>query len=268
MNNVTIEDSATTSFFRQYLLGESLKNILIRLTIILSAIIVVWSGIMLALIIHTKCQRSKQMLKKTSIPHHHLYDSNTSLTRKRSSHPKRIRHFNSSLCCSSIVDFLSQFKRRCLLCPSLPSSTSIDNENSKMHSSPIVARKPRIESTTKNSCSTASKIHLVVEAMTRRSPSCNYNAVKVRKKSSIFRETESSSGDELKTFYPFEHDQTFPISTSSNASNNFQVLLLVSEKYLYHYEYIIAGFRSSRKVMFIILLFHCYIMKCMMIVRQ
>jgi hypothetical protein len=92
MNNVTTDISPTISFFRRYLLGDTYKNSLIRLTVILSAIVIVWSGIMLALIIHMKCQRTKQMLK-TSNTHHHLYDSNSSLTKRR--YPsKRNRRFN------------------------------------------------------------------------------------------------------------------------------------------------------------------------------
>ena len=95
MNNVTKDISPPINIFRRYLLGDSLKNSLIRLTVILSAIIIVWSGIVIALIIHMKCQRTKQILK-TANTHHHLYDSNSSLTRKRSNCSKRNRCFNSS----------------------------------------------------------------------------------------------------------------------------------------------------------------------------
>ncbi|CAF0870010.1 unnamed protein product [Rotaria sordida] len=223
MNNLTTEMSLTTNIFRRYLLGESLKSILIRLTVILSAIIVVWSGIMVALIIHMKCQRSKQMIK-TSIPHHHLYDSSLSLTRKVSTRSKRNRRFDSSslsTCCYSICHFLSQIKQHCIFCSS---SSSIDNENSKNRLSPITKRKQRIESISVNSCSNSHNVQIVVEAMTKRSLNRNHNAANIGKKISLYRETDSSSGDELKIFHPFDNNQKHPIKINSNASNFVQLI--------------------------------------------
>ncbi|CAF2845621.1 unnamed protein product [Rotaria sp. Silwood2] len=226
MNNVTTEISPATSIFRRYLLGESFKSILIRLTVILSAIIVVWSGIMIALIIHMKCQRSKQMIK-TSIPHHHLHDSSSSLTRKQSNRSKRNRRFDSSssssTCCFSICHFLSQLRQHCIFCPSHLSSSPIENENSKNRSSPKTKRKQRKESVSVNSCSNSNNVQIVIEAMNKQSLSRNYNVVNIGKKISLYRETDSSSGDELKSFYTFDKDQKPSIEINSNTSNIIQL---------------------------------------------
>ncbi|CAF3917491.1 unnamed protein product [Rotaria magnacalcarata] len=219
MNNGTAELFLTTSFFRRYLLGESFESVLIRLAIILSAIVVVWSGIMLALIIHTKCQRSKQMLK-ASVPHHHLCDSNSSLTKRRSNRSKQNRRYDSSssTCCCTICYFLSELMQRCIFCPS-SSSSSVVNENSKIESSVIKQEKHQRESMPMNSHVNSSKVQLVVEAMTRRSFSRNKSVFKIGKKMSSYRETESSSGDELKSFYLCDNDQKSPMEMHANTSN-------------------------------------------------
>ncbi|CAF3454885.1 unnamed protein product [Rotaria sp. Silwood1] len=232
MNNVTTDISLTTSIFRRYLLGESLKSILIRLTVILSAIIVVWSGIMVALIIHMKCQRSKQMIK-TSIPHHHLYDSSSSLARKQSNRSKRNRRFNSStICCYSICHFLSQLKQHCIFCPSKSLSSTIDNENLKNRLSPKTKRKLRKESISVNSCSNSNNVQIMVEAMTKRSLNRNYNLVNIGKKISLYRETDSSSGDELKNFSTFDNDRKPSMEINPNTSNIVQ--LVIEPKHYVH----------------------------------
>ncbi|CAF3450987.1 unnamed protein product [Rotaria socialis] len=221
MNNGTAEPFLTTSIFRRYLLGESFESVLIRLTIILSAIVVVWTGIMLALIIHTKCQRSKQILK-TSVPHHHLCDSNSSLTRKRPNRSKQNRRYDSSssTCCNTVCYFLSELMQRCIFCPSSSSSSSsVVNENSKIESSLIKQEKKQGEFMPMNSQANSSKVQLVVEAMTRRSFSRNKNVFNIGKKISSYRETESSSGDELKSFYLCDNDQKSPIEMHANTSN-------------------------------------------------
>ncbi len=220
MNNVTNEISLTNNLFRRYLLGESMKNIFIRLTVILSSIIIVWCGIMFALIIHMKCQRSKQMLK-TSNTHHHLYDSNTSLTKKRSNCSKRNRRFNSSSSslsstrCYSIGRILSQLKPHCFVWPSSPI-----NENSINRSESLIKLKQKSESLPKTSYPTPNKVQLVVESMTRRSISGNHNTINIGKKISLYRETDNTSGDELKNLYSITNELKPQIEITQNSSSN------------------------------------------------
>jgi hypothetical protein len=200
MNNVSYEISSTDNFFRHYLLGESIKNIFIRLTVILSSIILVWCGIMFALIIHTKCQRNKQMLKKSNT-HHLLYDSNSSLNKKTPNRSKRIRrnHSSSSLSsstrCYSIRHILSELKRRCGFWPS-----STINENYRTSLS-IIKPKQQME----NFSSTPTKVQLVVESMTRHSIRSNHNSINIGKRISLYREADNSSGDQLKTRHSNEN---------------------------------------------------------------
>jgi hypothetical protein len=228
MNNVTNDLSSTNNLFRRYLLGESMKNVFIRLTVILSSIIIVWCGIMFALIIHMKCQRAKQMLK-TSNTHHHLYDSNTSLTKKRSNCPSRNRRFNSSSSslsstrCYSIGRILSQLKPHCFVWPS-----SIVNENSINRSASLTKQKQQSETLPRNSYSTPNKVHLVVESMTRRSITANHNTVNIGKKISLYREIDNSSGDELKNLYSIKNELKPEIEIDQNTSSNtFQLVYLI-----------------------------------------
>ncbi len=214
MNNVTNDKSPTNNLFRRYLLGESIKNIFIRLTVILSAIIIVWCGIMFALIIHMKCQRTKQTLK-TSNTHHHLYDSNTSLNKKRSKHSKRNRRCNSpspslsSRRCYSLFRSLSQLKQHCVF---WPSSSSTVNENLMNRSSLLIKQR---ETKTNNSYSTPNKVQVVLQSMTRRTLTSNHNKINLGKRLSLYHEADSSSGDELKNLYPIETNPK-SIQTSSN----------------------------------------------------
>jgi hypothetical protein len=224
MNNVTNEISLTNNFFRRYFLGESIRNIFIRLTVILSAIIIVWSGIMFALIIHMKCQRTKRMLKTTNT-HHHLYDSNTSLNKKRTNCSKRTRRFNSSSSsltstrCYSIRHVLSQLKQRCVFWP----STTI-HENSIVRSSSFIKRKQPIETLPKTPPSTPNKVQLVVQSMARRSFISNPNKVRIGKKISLYHEADSSSGDELKNLHSIQDDLKSPIEINPNTSNTIQLV--------------------------------------------
>lgn len=201
MNNATNEISQTNNLFRRYLLGESIKNIFIRLTVILSAITLVWCGIMFALIIHMKCQRTKQMLK-TSNTHHHLYDSSTSLTKKRSNCSKRNRRFHSSSSslsstrCYSIRHILSQLKSHCIFWP-----RSTVNDNSINRSLSLNKRKKQMENQSKNSYSTPNKVQLVVESMTKQSLTANHNTINIGKKISLYHQTTNSSEDKLKNLY-------------------------------------------------------------------
>jgi hypothetical protein len=202
MNNGTTDISPAINIFRRYLLGDTLKNSLIRLTVILSAIIIVWSGIVIALIIHMKCQRKKQMLK-TSNTHHHLYDSNSSLTRKRSNSSKRNRRFNSSSsslsssCCYSIRRVFSQLKQHCIF---WPLSTS---------HRPTSAKKPKeVSSITPN------RVQLVVETMGNQPSKPIHRPINIGKKISLYRETDSSSGDELRNFTPIENKSNIIPKTS------------------------------------------------------
>lgn len=202
MNNVTYDISSTNNLFRHYLLGESVKNIFIRLTVILSAITLAWCGIMLALIIHTKCQRTKQMLK-TSNTHHHLYDSNSSLNKKRSNRNRRFNSSSSSLSstrCYSIRHILSELKQRCSF---WPSSTINENPVCRTSSSLVKPKQQQIESSPRNIYSTPTKVQLVVESMTSRS---NQNSIKIGKRISLYREVDSSSGDQLKNLHSIENN--------------------------------------------------------------
>jgi hypothetical protein len=79
MKNITAVVHMTNSFFREYLLGESLKNILIRLTFILSGTIIVWFCMVLIITLCMGYQRRKQMQHSLN-SHHHLYDSMLNLT--------------------------------------------------------------------------------------------------------------------------------------------------------------------------------------------
>ena len=216
--NGTANLSMTGSFFRRYLLGESLNNILLRLTMILSAIILVWSGIMLALIIHTKCERRKQ-LRRTSNSHHHLYDSSTSLT--RSQRNRRFQSSTSSLTsarCYSIRRLFSQLKAHCFF---WPSSTARRTENSTEQLAALDRRQRRDETLLPSSSrSTSNKVQLVVEAMTRRPLPSKHRLFYLRKKGSFYRETDSSSGDESRTLYSDERDQPLSASGSKRRTCN------------------------------------------------
>jgi hypothetical protein len=57
MNNFTTDDSLT---IRQYLLGESLKHIFIRLVFILLIIMMIWCGLIFILIIFIQYRKRKQ----------------------------------------------------------------------------------------------------------------------------------------------------------------------------------------------------------------
>jgi hypothetical protein len=73
----------TKSFFHQHLLGESLKSIFIRLTVILLATIIVWCFMIVILIFYARHQRKKHMQHLLE-SHHHLYDIKLNLTNNRS----------------------------------------------------------------------------------------------------------------------------------------------------------------------------------------
>ena len=215
MMNTTAEISSTNSLFRRYLLGESIKNIFIRLTVILSAIILVWCGIMCALIIHTKCQRTKQMLKNASTHHHHhLYDSTSSLSKSRSNRCKRNRRLYSSTsslpwprccfcccCCCSIHHLFSQLKQRCGFWPS--SSSSIVNDVSIQQIASIPKTKQPMETIARTVHSTPSRVQIVVETIAEPSINLNENLPKIGKRISLYRggDGRSSSGDQFRNFH-------------------------------------------------------------------
>jgi hypothetical protein len=103
------------SVFHRYLLGESLRNIFLRFTIILSSILFVWCGIMLALLIHTRCQRRKQLQKKQS-NHHQVYDSNLSLNKSQTKFNRRFHSSDGlfhSLCCKHLRSCFVRLRNRC-----------------------------------------------------------------------------------------------------------------------------------------------------------
>ncbi len=87
MNNLTTDVHITKSFFHQHLLGQSLKSIFIRLTVILLANIIFWCFIMFILILYTRHQRRKHMQHLLEC-HHHLYDTKLNLTNNRSNNLK------------------------------------------------------------------------------------------------------------------------------------------------------------------------------------
>lgn len=63
MNNLTADISMKKFFFHQYLLGDSLKHILIRFIFISLIIIIVWLCIILIIIIYIKYRKRKQIEK-------------------------------------------------------------------------------------------------------------------------------------------------------------------------------------------------------------
>jgi hypothetical protein len=75
MNNITRRNHVKLPFFRRYLLGESLENILIRLIIILSASIIIWCCMMLIQFLRIRYQRRKQMEKILNLEENCRYNS-------------------------------------------------------------------------------------------------------------------------------------------------------------------------------------------------
>ncbi|CAF0921659.1 unnamed protein product [Rotaria sp. Silwood1] len=72
----------------------------------------------------------------------------------------------------------------------------------------------------------------MVEAMTKRSLNRNYNLVNIGKKISLYRETDSSSGDELKNFSTFDNDRKPSMEINPNTSNIVQ--LVIEPKHYVH----------------------------------
>jgi hypothetical protein len=70
-----------------------------------------------------------------------------------------------------------------------------------------------------NSCRPSNKIQITVENMTRRPLSPDHNTSNIERKISFYHETDSSSGDELKTLYPIKNDQTTQIEINQKTSN-------------------------------------------------
>lgn len=272
MHNATMEICTTTSIVRRYLLGESFKSVLIRLTIILSSIGVVWSGIMLALVIHTKYQRSKQMLK-SSMTHHHLCDSITSLNNKQSNRSKRNRLYDStsastSLCCYRIRRFLSYLVEYCIFCSS--SSPSMDNEISKAESSPPIRRKSQAEPSFMPMYPhpPSSKVQLVIESMTGRPLYRNKNILKIGKKISLYRESESLSGDEFRSFHTNDYGRKSSIEVNTNTSDFVQQVVQFLLNFLDYLLIFVFFFRENQIIMINVLQFHSKMTKTQMLVKQ
>ena len=162
---------------------------------------------MFALVIHTKCRRTKQMLK-TSNTHHHLYGSTLSLNRNRSNRWKRNRRFNSSTStlsstsCCSIRHILSQLKQRCGFWPSLTKPGQ------------------QVETVARSFYSTPSKVQIVVEMMTKRSVNLNHNLINIGKRISLYREGESSSGEQFKNLHLIDPNREH----SPNIDNTIQIV--------------------------------------------
>ena len=223
MNNISLEISSTNSFFRRYLLGESIRNIFIRLTVILSAIVLVWCGIMCALIIHTKWQRNKQMLKNSNT-HHHLYDSTLSLTKKRPNRCKRNRRLyssnsslSSSYCCYSIDHLFSQLKQRCGFLP----SSSIVNDNSIQQIASITKSKQHLDSKAKKFHAT-SKVQIVVENVAESPIDRHRNSMNIGKRISLYRGGGSCSGEQLKNLNFIANKSQPALISNQNISSTIQ----------------------------------------------
>jgi hypothetical protein len=75
-----------------------------------------------------------------------------------------------------------------------------------------------------NSCTAPNKIQIIVENMTRRPLSPDLNTSNKGRKISFYHETDSSSGDELKTLHPIENDQTPQIEINQKTSNAVQLV--------------------------------------------
>lgn len=220
MNNETQNNSMKISGLTHYLLGESIKNIFIRLTVILAAIILVWSGIMLALIIHTKYQRMKQMQKLSNSHHHHfLYDSTSSLNKARPT--QRNRRFDTSTSsltsgpCLCFRQVFTQLKEHCFF---WPSSREAYNEDIINQSRPDLRSKLRQEPiASTSSLPSSNKIQFVVEAMTRRPVTSNHQRMTQGRRTLIHREMDSSSGDEARHVELLEKSEPWMKNSSSHA---------------------------------------------------
>lgn len=225
MNNISSEISSTSNFFRRYLLGESIRNVFIRLTVILSAIILVWCGIMCALIIHTKWQRNKQMLKNSNT-HHHLYDSTLSLTKKRPKRCKRNRRLyssNSSLslsycCCCSMDRLFSQLKQRCGFLP----SSAIVNDDSIQQIASITKSKQHVDAKAKNLHAITSKVQIVVENVAESPIDRHRNSTNIGKRISLYRGGGSCSGEQLKNLNFMENNSRPALISNQDISSSIQ----------------------------------------------
>lgn len=185
MNNATGDVPPTMNFFRRHFLGTSFQHILLRLSLILSSIIVVWCGIMLGLIIHTKCQRMKQIQKGSTTHHHHLTESTSSLTRNR---PNKTPRNPSTL---NPCRILSRLFSRLFSSSRVESIERNGISTGKQNKIELIA--------INNSRSTSNKIQHVVRAIKRRSTRFNQQNSRNDRKLNQFGETDSSSGEESKT---------------------------------------------------------------------
>ncbi|CAF1544773.1 unnamed protein product [Adineta ricciae] len=221
MNNVTIELPESVNIFHRYLLGESLKNSLIRLTVILSVIILVWLGMLLALIIHLKCQRSRQRLKSSTS--HHLHESDKEPVRKCSEQFGRSRRFDSSVSsissirCHSLRRNCFRLKRFCFFW----SSSTNDNEQPDKRSSISGNQRDAIRV---NPIVTPIRLQVTL-ANTVKRPSAN-----VGLKLSSYHDISSSSGEELKNLCAIEDEHDKQIM-SANATQSFQQNHLASSSF-------------------------------------
>ena len=206
MNNRTTDMPMTSSFFRRYLLGESFRNILIRLTVIASAIILVWCGIMLALIVHMKCQRTKQMQKTSN--NQQLYGNRTSLQKTQSNRSECQAHYQSPASppaqrCCSIVRFLSQLKRCCIFWPSAAPSNRITIERP----SSLTVRDQRMKSGPNSSMSRSSRVQFAIQAMSRKPLGSTSRTLETgRKVGLLYRDRNSSASDESRILHWFENE--------------------------------------------------------------
>ena len=141
-----------TGAIHSYLLGESVKNVVLRLTLILTAIISIWSCMIAVSMIRTRYRRRKQTFKSSHSLHHLTFENAKSVGM---THPSQRRsRFDSS---------------------STPLSRKKTNVFERIL--PSIKRPVRKETVAYRSVlkkeqhppSDPAKIHAVIEAMTRRS---------------------------------------------------------------------------------------------------
>ncbi|CAF0977394.1 unnamed protein product [Didymodactylos carnosus] len=209
-------NSTASNFWRKYLLGDGLKNghqtaIGIRALVILSAIVLVWFGIALALIIHIKCKKNGLLSINNG-----LHDSTTSIPNKtkRSLIKTRVRR---QISFHSINNLLPRLKRR-LVCQRQTSHVSLKKksfENYSKEKQKLSPRRATILFKTKKHSSLTDK-HV------KRTDTKNNHKV----------ESDSSSGDE---YTGKNHENKHFLNIEKNTTSSISDVL---EKYTHDDEII------------------------------
>lgn len=129
-----------------YLLGESVKNVILRLTLILTAIVVIWACMIAVSVIRSRYQRRRQTFRSSHNLHHLAFESTTK--NLMSNQRKQVCRFDSSSTTMTM-------RKGNVLGRILPSI-----KRPAGHRSVVKQVHPP---------SDPAKIHAVIEAMTRRS---------------------------------------------------------------------------------------------------